>query len=815
MAETAGTLFVDVKIDAGKFNQSLKQIQTSAETAGKKISESFENIGNKMASIGSTMTKFVTLPVLAAAGAAVKFGSDYEESLNKVNVAFGESAQSVIRWSETTLTSIGLAKGTALDMAAGIGDMATSMGFAQESAAEMGKELVGRAADLASFKNISIDVANTALKGIFTGETESLKTLGVVMTQANLEAYALSQGINKTMQEMSESEKVALRYSFVLDKTKNSAGDFARTSDGAANQMRIFKESLKEIAQSFGAIILPAFTAIVVKINAVIQWFGKLSEGTKKIIVVFAGIAASIGIFLVVAGKVILFISALQKAFVALNIVMSLNVFAIVVVAIIAFIAALVLIIKNFDKVKAAMATFWAAFKLFALQAFMVVSVGLMQFVKYFIKGIELLSAPTIFVINKMIEAINKVTKSNIPTLTAVFDKATNALDAASQKQIDGFKKAADEHKKASDAQKKAEQEKTKTVTEESDKRVKLSENENQQILNLQKQQDGETKKQRNERIENEAQTRKKLHDEAIAGYEKYLEDKKAKTQSEISIEEEKYRKLDEQYKQFVADGTISQPEEAKLREQMEYEHQERMYEIRKAAFERSLEIASQLTSQIGAIFDQYYKNQGITLDNKQKKEEDAVKKSALTEEDKQKKLDAIAEKYDKKRKKMQNDQAKQQKVMSIFNATIATAQAVVGALGSFPWSPANIALAGIMGALGAAQIALIAQQPLPELAAGGLTTGQTTAIIGEAGQEAVLPLTNTTAMDAIGESLANALARRLNAVTPTDNKLGTIENTINKNNLRPVVIENAGLFDMIMNASKNGLLFIDERALI
>ena len=815
MAETAGTLFVDVKLDIEEFQRLLKVMQEKADETGKKVSSSFEKVGKNLDKIGSNMTKFVTLPIFAAAGAAVKFGSDYEEALNKVTVAFGSSSDEIIKWGQTSLQTMGLARGTALDMAALYGDMATGMGIAQDNAATLSMRMVQAAVDLKSFKNVSIDVANTGLKAVFTGETESLKNMGIIIDQATLQRELLSQGINKNIKDLTQEELINLRLATVLKQAKNTIGDYANTQASAANQMYLFQQATKELAERFGQVLLPAFTSIITAVNKIIIWFGKLSEGTKKIIVVFAGIAASIGVFLVVGGKVILFISALQKAFVALNIVMSLNVFAIVVVAIIAFIGALVFLIKNFDTVKAVAATFWAAFKLFALQAFTVVSVGLMQFVKYFIKGIELMSAPTIFVINKMIEAINKVTKSNIPTLTAVFDKATNALDAASQKQIDGFKKAAAEHKKASDAQKKAEQEKTKTVTEESDKRINITENENQKILDSQKQQNGETRKQFNERIERDAQARKKLHDEAIAGYEKYLENKKSKTQSEISLEEEKYAALDAQYKKFVADGTISQPEEAKLREQMEYEHQERMYEIRKAAFERSLDIASQLLSQIGSIFDQYYKNQGITLDNKQKKEEDAVKKSALTEEEKQKKLDAIAEKYETKRKKLQRDQAKQQKVMSIFNATIATAQAVTGALGSFPWSPANIALAGIMGALGAAQIALIAQQPLPELAKGGLTTGQTTAIIGEAGQEAVLPLTNTTAMDTIGDSLASALARRLNAVTPTDNKLGTIENTTNQNNLRPVVIENAGLFDMIMNASKNGLLFIDERALI
>ena len=134
------------------------------------------------------------MPLAAAGVASVNFSSDMQEAVNKVEVAFGNAADSVKSWSSTTLNSIGLAQGTALDMAALFGDMATSMGYSQDAAAQMSMALVNLAADLASFKNIGIDQASTALKSIFTGETESLKELGVVMTQANLEAYALAEG---------------------------------------------------------------------------------------------------------------------------------------------------------------------------------------------------------------------------------------------------------------------------------------------------------------------------------------------------------------------------------------------------------------------------------------------------------------------------------------------------------------------------------------------------------------------------------------------------------------------------------------------
>lgn len=243
-----GELIVKIGADASGLTKELKKSEGNLQSFSKRM----EAIGTKMKNIGSTMTAAVTLPVLAMGAASFKLASDYQESLNKVDVAFQGNAEEVKAWSKTTLKSFGIAKGTALDMAATYGDMATSMGLSTQQAADMSTSMVGLAGDLASFKNIGIDQANTALAGIFTGETESLKQLGIVMTQANLDEYALSQGIKKKTKDLTQAEQVQLRYNYVMEKTRNAQGDFARTGGGAANQMRIFGESLKELGATMG-----------------------------------------------------------------------------------------------------------------------------------------------------------------------------------------------------------------------------------------------------------------------------------------------------------------------------------------------------------------------------------------------------------------------------------------------------------------------------------------------------------------------------------------------------------------------------------
>jgi hypothetical protein len=302
-----------INVDTDKVVTSLKNMSKDVNNAGKslenmesktgKLDKILGGLGNTLSKTGKTLTLGITTPLVAAGTAAFKFASDYTESLNKVDVAFGNNANEIQDWSKTTLKNYGIAGGTALDMAAKYGDMATAMGLNTTQASSMAESLVGLGGDLSSFKNIKIDVADTALTSIFTGETESLKQLGIVMTQQNLNEFARQKGMKKTVEQMTQSEQVQLRYAYVMDKTKNAQGDFARTSDGAANQQRIFTESLKELSATFGQNLLPVFTPVIAKMNDLLQKFGGLDQGTQQSILKFGAFAIAIGPVLTVISK--------------------------------------------------------------------------------------------------------------------------------------------------------------------------------------------------------------------------------------------------------------------------------------------------------------------------------------------------------------------------------------------------------------------------------------------------------------------------------------------------------------------------------
>lgn len=286
----------------------LMEARSHAIKYGESMSEAGEKItaaGDKVSKAGTALTVGVTTPLVAAGVAMIKCASDTEESENKVRESFKDAAKQVEDFAKTTVENYGISRGAALDMAALFGDMGTSMGLPRKTAAEMSTTLVGLAGDLASFKNIELDAAQTALKGIFTGETESLKNLGVVMTETNLQAWAMENGligVEESWKNLSQTDKVMLRYKYVIEQTSNAHGDYARTADGTANSIRTMQESAKEAAAEFGAELLPAVTPIIKKGTELIHTIGSLDSSQKQLILRAAGIAVAAGPVLKIVG---------------------------------------------------------------------------------------------------------------------------------------------------------------------------------------------------------------------------------------------------------------------------------------------------------------------------------------------------------------------------------------------------------------------------------------------------------------------------------------------------------------------------------
>ncbi len=254
VSETSvGKICLDLVVNQNQFNKQMSGIQSLAKKTGAILAAAFGV--KKLVSFGK---------------ACVDLGSDLQEVQNVVDVTFPNMTEKVNAFSRSAAASFGLSETMAKKFTGTFGTMAKAFGFTEQQAYDMGSTLAGLAGDVASFYNITQDEAYTKLKSVFSGETETLKDLGVVMTQTALDSYALANGYGKTTKAMSEAEKVALRYAFVQDRLSAASGDFIRTSDGWANQVRVLKLQFDSLKATIGQGLINALTPVLKLFNTLI-----------------------------------------------------------------------------------------------------------------------------------------------------------------------------------------------------------------------------------------------------------------------------------------------------------------------------------------------------------------------------------------------------------------------------------------------------------------------------------------------------------------------------------------------------------------
>ena len=286
------------------------------------------NYKNSIGSLTSMLAKLVSAAAITKfAKQCVQAASDLQEVANVTNVTFGQSANVVNEWAKKQAANFGLSETSAKRYIGTYGTMAKQFNFTTEQAAKMGVELTKLTGDVASFYNMDDKAAATKLKSVFTGETETLKELGVVMTEANLNAYALDKGLGKTVKDMTEHEKVMLRYSFVMDKLSHTQGDFQRTSDGWANSVRKLKLNYENLKIEIGNELLPvagqalsavssglqAISPVLISIAQTVRLYGEAWKNASDTTKAFVKISiAALGV-VIIAPKVIAITSAAVK----------------------------------------------------------------------------------------------------------------------------------------------------------------------------------------------------------------------------------------------------------------------------------------------------------------------------------------------------------------------------------------------------------------------------------------------------------------------------------------------------------------------
>lgn len=265
MATTIGEIGLDLVVNHNQFKSQMAGINGLAKKAGATLAAAF---GVKK--------------LIDFSKSCIELGSNLAEVQNVVDVTFPSMAEQVDKFAKSAAGSFGLSETMAKKYTGTFGAMAKAFGFSEKQALDMGATLTGLAGDVASFYNLSQDEAYTKIKSVFTGETESLKDLGVVMTQTALDSYALANGFGKTTDQMSEAEKVALRYSFVQKQLSAATGDFSRTSQSWANQVRILSLQFQSLKASIGQGLINIFLPVLRMINTLIGRLVTLADAFKS-----------------------------------------------------------------------------------------------------------------------------------------------------------------------------------------------------------------------------------------------------------------------------------------------------------------------------------------------------------------------------------------------------------------------------------------------------------------------------------------------------------------------------------------------------
>ncbi len=267
-----GSVIIDTRMDTSGVQNGVSAIK-----------QSFNGLGSAVKKIGLLIGGAFAVGKLVQFGKeCVELGSDLTEVQNVVDVTFTTMSDKVNEFAKNAMTSAGLSETMAKRYVGTFGAMSKSFGFSESQAYDMSTALTQLTGDVASFYNISQDLAYIKLKSVFTGETETLKDLGVVLTQSALDQYALANGYGKTTSEMTEQEKVALRLAFVQKQLSAASGDFIRTSDSWANQVRVMQLQLQSLKATVGQGLINIFTPILKVINILLGKLATLANAFKS-----------------------------------------------------------------------------------------------------------------------------------------------------------------------------------------------------------------------------------------------------------------------------------------------------------------------------------------------------------------------------------------------------------------------------------------------------------------------------------------------------------------------------------------------------
>lgn len=250
-----------------------KQFETRTQRVGAGLTRAFAAAG-------------VTLGLsfgIAKARQMADAASDLNEEISKSRQVFGEASAAVEDWSETTASSMGIARTEALAATGTFGNLFRVVGLAPKAAADMSRSLVQLAADLASFNNADPSEVLVALRSGLIGEAEPLRRFGVLLSEARVQQQAMADTGKRNVKELTNQEKTLARFKIILADTATAQGDFARTADESANRTRRLNAEAKDLSTTMGSVLKPGVDVVTISLLGLTGGLNSAIQGMKDL----------------------------------------------------------------------------------------------------------------------------------------------------------------------------------------------------------------------------------------------------------------------------------------------------------------------------------------------------------------------------------------------------------------------------------------------------------------------------------------------------------------------------------------------------
>lgn len=288
----------------GDFSDLQKKMASAQKELGK--------MGNKMKSVGTALSIGVTAPIIAIGVKSMNTAATFQESQGRMSSVLGTLAGDAGKFAKEFSNKFGISQIAINDHLSSLSLMGTNYGLTGDEAYKMAQSMTQVTADTAAFNNMGFDETSERLSAALRGEGEAAEALGLSINQTTLAEYARQQGMTKSISQMSQAELMQLRYGLIMQQTAQMSGTAEKESSGYAATMQKLQTSVENAMIPIGQILIPLITVLAEKVKTAAEWFSGLDDKTKKIVIVFAGLAALLGPLLILMGAMAMAVAAIS-----------------------------------------------------------------------------------------------------------------------------------------------------------------------------------------------------------------------------------------------------------------------------------------------------------------------------------------------------------------------------------------------------------------------------------------------------------------------------------------------------------------------